>query len=428
MQPRLWCKGAVMALLVAFAAPVKAAEPHRSLCRLDAPDAAHSGGHGERGCARRWMDANLRVNDLLTVGTHNSYKRAIPPADYRLIAAVDAKAAQELDYAHKSLTAQLNFGAREIEIDVVHDPQGGRYAHPLIAARTQTPLDPAWVHAMRQPGFKVQHVPDVDFRSTCITFKACLRIVRDWSRAHPRHAPITILINAKDGKVLPGRTPLLSFDEAAFDALDAEVREVLPPAQLLTPDDVQGHYATLREAVLHNNWPKLGTARGRILFALDETPEKVALYRGHRASLEGRVMFINTDELSPAAAYLTLNRPVEDADRIARDVKAGFLVRTRADEGTWQARANDTAHRDIALRSGAQAVSTDYLWADPRFPGGFTTGLPGHAASLCNTMRTGARCGGLPVEVVSKADRAAAQSAPIVWPARRDQAPGPAMP
>jgi hypothetical protein len=71
------------------------------------------------------MDANLRVNDLLTVGTHNSYKRAIPPADYRLIDAANPKAAKALDYAHKSLTAQLDTGAREIEIDVVLDPQGG---------------------------------------------------------------------------------------------------------------------------------------------------------------------------------------------------------------------------------------------------------------------------------------------------------------
>jgi len=407
-----------LAMVATAAAPAAAARP--GACRLDAPDVAHAG----RGCAERWMDTNLRVNDLLTVGTHNSYKRAIPPADYRLIAGADPKAAQELDYAHKSLAAQLDFGAREIEIDVVYDPQGGRYAHPQIAARTQTALDPGWVQAMQQPDFKVQHVPDVDFRSSCITFKACLGLLRDWSRAHPRHAPITVLINAKDGRTAPGRTPLLSFDEAAFDALDAEVRAVLPAAQLLTPDDEQGHYPTLREAVLHNNWPRLGAARGRILFALDETPEKVALYRGHRSSLEGRVMFINTDEQSPAAAYLTLNRPVEDAERIARDVKAGFLVRTRADEGTWQARNNDTAHRDTALHSGAQVVSTDYLWADPRFPGGFSVGLPGHAASLCNTMRTGNRCGGLPVEVTGRKDRAAAQAAPIVRPARRDPAPG----
>lgn len=403
------------ALVVALSALAGSARAETA-CHLDAPDVVHAGP----GCGERWMDANLRVNDLLTVGTHNSYKQAIPPADYRVIAAMNPKGAQELDYAHTTLVAQLDHGAREIEIDVVYDPQGGRYAHPLIFAKTQTPLDPAWVAVMQRPGFKVLHVPDVDVRSSCVTFKACLGIVRDWSRAHPRHAPILILINAKDGKTVPGGVPLIPFDEAAFDALDAEARSVLPPSQLLTPDDVQGHYPTLREAVLHDNWPKLGAARGRIMFALDETPEKVAFYRGKRRSLEGRVMFINTDEQSPAAAYLTLNRPVEDGERIARDVKAGFLVRTRADEGTWQARSNDIAHRDTAMRTGAQAVSTDYLWADPRFPGGYTVGLPGHAASLCNPMRTLGRCSGIAVEQVSAADWAAAEAAPTAWPAPRE--------
>lgn len=133
-------------------------------------------------------------------------------------------------------------------------------------------------------------------------------------------------------------------------------------------------------------------------------------------------MFINTDEQSPAAAYLTLNHPVEQAQRIADDVRAGFLVRTRADDNTWQARGNDVAHRDLALHSGAQAVSTDYLWPDPRFAGGFAVGLPDHAASLCNPARIGDRCSGVPVERASDADWAKAQAAPIIWPALRDAA------
>jgi hypothetical protein len=28
-------------------------------------------------CSQAWMDANLHVNDIVTVGTHNSYKQAI---------------------------------------------------------------------------------------------------------------------------------------------------------------------------------------------------------------------------------------------------------------------------------------------------------------------------------------------------------------
>jgi membrane-associated phospholipid phosphatase len=397
------------------ASSTQAAPSMASRCLLDATDAAKAGA----GCAEQWMDRHLRLNDLFTVGTHNSYKQAIPPADYQLIAAANPKGAEALDYTHKALTAELDAGARQLEIDVVYDPQGGRYAHPRIAELTHTTLDPTWVTAMQKPGFKVVHVPDFDFRSSCISFKECLGLVRAWSDAHPRHTPITILINAKDGRAAPGGVPLLPFDEAAFDAFDREIRDVLPPSKLVTPDDVQGHYATLREAVLHDNWPTLGTSRGHILFALDESPEKVAIYRGKRRSLEGRVAFINTDEQSPAAAYLTLNNPVQAGARIAADVRAGFLVRTRADSDTEQARSNDTAYRDTALRSGAQMASTDYLWPDPRLPGGFAVRLPDHAATLCNPVRAAEKCGGLAVERVTDAEWRRAEVAPIALPAPR---------
>jgi hypothetical protein len=404
-------------LLAGTAVPsgaVQAADQAAS-CKLDAPDAVSAG----EGCARAWMDRNLKMNDITTVGTHNSYKQAIPPADYALFAKAAPKIAQALDYAHKSLTAELDFGARQLEIDVVYDPDGGRYAHPLIARQTGTALPADWIRQMEQPGFKVLHVPDLDFRSSCATFRLCLNEIKAWSRAHPDHAPIMILINAKDGNAVPGGVPLIPFDEKAFDAFDAEIRSVLPASMLVTPDDVQGDYPTLRAAVLAGNWPSLGNARGKVYFALDENEAKVAAYRGKRTSLEGRVAFVNTDENSPAAAYLTLNNPVTQAARIAADVKAGFIVRTRADENTGEARANDLAHRAAALASGAQAVSTDYLWADPRFPGGFAVRLPGHVAARCNAMRSGQRCSELPVDVASDSDFAAAEAAPIIWPAPR---------
>ena len=55
------------------------------------------------------------------------------------------------------------------------------------------------------------------------------------------------------------------------------------PSELITPDDVQGRYPTLREAVLKHGWPTLGASRGRFLFALDEPPVHIAAYRGKRA-------------------------------------------------------------------------------------------------------------------------------------------------
>jgi membrane-associated phospholipid phosphatase len=368
-------------------------------CDLAAPDARAAGP----GCARAWMDAHLKLNDLLTVGTHNSYKAAIPPAEMAVIARTAPKAALGLDYSHLPLPEQLDAGARQLELDVVYDPDGGRYAHPLLPSLLGETLDPAYIATMKAPGFKAMHVPDIDFRSVCTTFVQCLTQVRIWSHAHPDHAPILITINAKDDNPTPGGVKPLPFTLEAYDAFDAEVRSVFAPSDLITPDDVQGAYPTLRDAVLHDAWPTLAKARGKVLIVLDESPDKVAVYRGARRSLEGRVMFISTDEASPAAAILILNDPIKDGPRIA-DVRAGYLVRTRADADTVEARKNDTAPRDAALATGAQAVSTDYMTPDPRFAGGYQVTLPGGAAVVCNPLRAATACGGLPVELASADD------------------------
>lgn len=94
----------------------------------------------------------------------------------------------------------------------------------------------------------------------------------------------------------------MRFDGAAFDVLEAEIRSFLHSENLITPADVQGGYATPREAVLANNWPEPNEARSRFRFAINEGPDKDAIYRGNCTSLEGRAFFIDTDEHSTAAA------------------------------------------------------------------------------------------------------------------------------
>lgn len=329
----------------------------------------------------------VKINDLMMIGTHNSYKLAMPAERMARLREYDAEAADSLDYAHRPLTEQLGAGARQIELDVYYDPRGGHLAG--------TSDDPT----LRRPGFKVLHIPGLDDRTSCPTLVQCLAIIKGWSDTHPGHAPILVMMNAKDstGEADP-IVRALPFTEAAFDALDREIRSVLPAEKLIVPDDVQGSYPTLREAVLADNWPTLEAARGRLMFALDEGPEKVALYRGDRISLEGRVLFVNTDADSPAAAYLTLNHPLRQAERIRRAVQAGFIVRTRADEGTIAARTGDTRQRDAALASGAQYVSTDYLWSDPRFGTDYRVGLPDGATVACNPVSRPQGCGADPLE------------------------------
>jgi hypothetical protein len=364
-------------------------------CNLHAADAAKAGrGHA---CARAWMDRNLHLNDIMTVGTHNSYHMRTPPQVMALIRAAAPTRWQGLDYGHPPLIDQLNDGARALELDLVYDPEGGRFAHPAGLRLTNTPIPDDYVATMSRPGFKVLHVQDIDFHSSCLTFVACLTIIRDWSRAHPDHVPILITMNTNDEKTLaPGGVNELPFTEQAYDALDAEIRSVFAARELITPDDVRGRYPTLREAVLKHGWPTLGASRGRFLFALDEEAPHVAAYRGARKSLEGRVLFVNTDEASPAAGYITLNEH-SDIPRIVADVKAGFVVRTRADADTVEARSGDVMRRDAALLSGAQYVSTDYRHPEPGLTN-YHVRLPEGVIAVCNPQRAPERCAGLPVE------------------------------
>lgn len=334
------------------------------------------------------------MNQLQVVGTHNSYKQAMPADEWAAHHARDPHGAEGLDYAHPPLDVQLDRGARTLELDVYYDPEGGRYAHPPGALRkgyTPSPWPAATAAEMERPGFKVMHLADIDFRSSCQTFVGCLQIIRRWSRAHPTHVPIMLLLNAKDGHGGPGSVDPLPFTATAFNAMDAEVRSVFTRNELIVPDDVQGKLPTLRAAVLAGRWPTLGEARGKVFFVLDEDAAKVATYRGSRRSLEGRVAFVNTGESSPAAAYLTLNDPLAEGERIRRDVASGYMVRTRADADTREARRNDTGRRDVAFASSAQYVSTDYMVPDVRFSA-YRVTLPDAAVARCSPQLKAATC------------------------------------
>src|SRR6185312_15067139 len=276
-------------------------------------DLEHPSGKG--GCTRAAVDA-LKMNQIQAEGSHNSYKMAIAPLEMANVRAANPKAADTLDYSHEKLTDQLNDGARQLELDFVYDPQGGRYAEPLgrKMAPNTTPYD---LSPLKNPGMKVMHVPDIDYRSVCPLLVDCFREIRAWSKAHPDHVPILIIFNLKQDQLkIPGAVKLLPFDAAAMDAVDAEIRSVFKPGEIITPDMVQGRHKTLREAVAAGGWPTLKAARGKIMLAMDESPEVVAVYRGARKTLEGRMMFVNIDEASPAAGYITLNEPIKEAARI----------------------------------------------------------------------------------------------------------------
>ena len=343
-------------------------------------------------CSARWMDANLRIDQLQLVGTAESYKQRPNAALIGLIRMGGKKDAEALDYGQPPIPTQLDNDVRTLSFDVAYDPKGGAYKNPAGASMAMDLLPADYVAAMARPGFKVVHVLDVDYQSSCLALGDCLKQVADWSAAHPRHLPIVITLHTNDTKTpMPGATKPLPCDTAAMDALEVEVRAAFGPEQIITPDMVQGEHASLREAVLAHNWPKLGAARGKVIVVLDDSAAKVAAYRGARANLEGRAMFVVTDTTSPVAAFLSLPDPVKDGSHIAAAVRDGFMVITRADADTREARTGNTARRDAAFRSGAQVVQSNFVVADPRI-GPYRVSLADNAGAMCGQELAPERC------------------------------------
>jgi hypothetical protein len=338
----------------------------------------------------------VKLNEIQVIGTHNSYHAGLAPGEAKLFLDRNPQVFQALEYRHRPLDQQLNSGVRQIELDIFADSEGGRYAHPKgpdAVAAANLPKDPEFDPAglMSKPGFKVMHLQDFDYRSTCQPLIACLKIVRAWSHSNPKHVPIFILLETKQSD-LPPQYHAISpekFSSATFDALDAEIRSVFAPNEMITPDKVRGRHATLEEAVLHHDWPTLNSARGKIIFLMDQRPVGPVYLEGH-PSLTNRLIFTNAEPGQPDCAFTEENDGTQEV--IAALVRKGYLVRTRTDADTKQARTNDTTRREIALASGAQLLSTDYPASEASQWTGYSVSLPGGAVARCNPVDAPPSC------------------------------------
>ena len=77
------------------------------------------------------------------------------------------------------------------------------------------------------------------------------------------------------------------------------------------------------------------------------------------------MMFGLYDAAEPEAAVFNVQDPKAEEARIKDLVAAGFLVRTRSDADTREARLHDHSRLQAALRSGAQIISSDYYPGAP---------------------------------------------------------------
>jgi hypothetical protein len=302
----------------------------------------------------------IRINQVQVLGSHNSYRPVASVATQELLDAQIGAAARGLDYGHPTLEAQLDLGVRQFEFDPYVDRDGGLYSRPSEAA------GPKAAAIMAQPGLKVLHMPVIDPESHCLTLKACFVAIAAWSRLHPTHEVIFITVDTKEApSTIAGIASPELYQAQDLDEIDRTARAAFGASNLITPDTVRGRYKTLREAVLAKNWPTAASARGKIMIILDSNPRIADIYRSGHPALAGRAMFGVYLEDQPEASVFNIQDPIAEEARIVRLVGQGYIVRSRADANTIEARTHDLSRFQAAVRSGAQIISSDYYPGAP---------------------------------------------------------------
>ncbi len=179
-----------------------------------------------------------------------------------------------------------------------------------------------------------------------------------------------------------------SFQDLYYN--EQEITQFWPLNKTITPDDVRGESATLKDAVITNGWPLLDESRGKAIFVLLASGESRDLYAEAHPGLVGARMFVLSDEGSNEAVIFSLTDPIGNGEEITRLVSEGYIVRSRADSGGEEADNNDTTRRDAALAVGAHSISTDYpaqveevdYWVE----------IPGGTPSRCNPITSPVWC------------------------------------
>lgn len=325
---------------------------------------------------------SLKLNQIQIIASHNSYHRHTDDTVFQFLVRANALGILPssydpigIDYSHLPLEQQFNdYGVRGIELDIYNDPNGGQFKHR--AGLEMLGLDAeAHIPELDAPGFKILHIPDFDYNTNHYTFKSALVAIYNWSVSHPNHLPIFINIETKQD--VPADNPTLAslpfhfthavpYDANACDKMDEEIKSVFGDNldKVITPDDVRGSYSRLDSAARAGNWPTLAESRNKVVFIMQGAAE--SLYKSGHPSLQGRAMFVYSSPSSAEAAFVILNGPIGSYNQIQQRVQQGFIVRTRADESTNEARSGDYTQMNAAFSSGAQIISTDYYKADYR--------------------------------------------------------------
>eukprot|EP00271_Cylindrocystis_brebissonii_P021215 TRINITY_DN745_c0_g1_i1.p1 TRINITY_DN745_c0_g1~~TRINITY_DN745_c0_g1_i1.p1 ORF type:complete len:448 (-),score=44.47 TRINITY_DN745_c0_g1_i1:954-2297(-) len=347
---------------------------------------------------------NLKVNEIQMMGTHNSYHFQSDAELLNLTAEFKPHWPIALAYNHTPIPHQLEKGYRFFEIDVYDDPSGGLYSRRAIndlLGRDVLSKD----KALLKPGWKVLHIQDVDFESSCNTFKDCLQQISNFSKSHPRHFPIGIRVEVKyeyygwpPKSVHPDKVTVNSLL-----SLEAEIQDIFPDDAIIRPSDVlveiEGDVPPGSHLKYKVNWPTLSHAAGKVFFFLI-TNEPARVYTKNVKYPFGRVMFATYKPLGGSdpnmESYVAFD-PDVPVYYMATLVKEGAFVFARADADTEEARAGDPTRLHEAIQRGANVILTDFPQFEAPNPFGtkYVGRLPGGVQARCNPITAPKACKGV---------------------------------
>ncbi len=114
--------------------------------------------------------------------------------------------------------------------------------------------------------------------------------------------------------------------------------------------------------------------------------QRESIYLKDHESLAGRAMFVKSEPNQSYTSFFIINDPVAYKDSIQALVKQGYMVRTRADADTKEARNNDYSRFEAAKESGAQVITTDYYLPDARLGNDYHISFPDSSKERLNPL------------------------------------------
>lgn len=324
---------------------------------------------GFRCLAQDYQDS-LPMNEIRVLASHNSYK--IQPTDrtMKFISRFKAMLGAEnqpfqLSYSHVPIPEQLSdYHIRGLEFDVYNDPKGGRYfKHRLNFFIPKQRVREEKYKELKEPGFKIIHIPDIDYQTNYLTLSSALEELNTWSLLHPRHAPIFVNIELKgsalgdESRILRffGYKKAIPFDRISLLQMDSILKEKL--TTLYTTTEFRANEKTLQSRIKIHGWPTVGTVRGRVFVIIQGSG--VQFY----PSDGGAFVYGNIE--NPNCIFLLHDDPFQYEEQ-TKQMRSTHIIRTRTDAGTIEARANDYSRLKKAYEIGAQILSTDYYKKDPK--------------------------------------------------------------